>query len=123
MPNFTGKINQEEFEKKVEQAIDLILFSEEIDDSQPRLFASSSFEESKKAAEEIAEKKDIREIICSCLKEGANDSYEIAKLITPILLPLIIAETIVMPASILIFAWLAILISKSGVAGFCKDIE
>jgi hypothetical protein len=46
-------------------------------------------------AKELLDRKDIRAILCPALQSAGNDVYDIAKIITPILVGLAIAGTIV----------------------------
>lgn len=59
--------------------------------------------------------------LCPALDAATEDVFEIAKTITPILLGLILAGTIVLPLVPALFAGLAILISRIGVAALCVD--
>jgi hypothetical protein len=70
-------------------------------------------------ARELTVKEDIRKYLCPALKSVSDDAFEIAKVITPILLSLSLAGTIVLPLAPMLFANLAVVISKMGVAALC----
>lgn len=70
-------------------------------------------------AEKLVSRKDIRKYLCPVLKSVSDDAFEIAKLITPILLSLSLAGTVAIPLSPILFANLAIVISKTGIAALC----
>jgi len=74
-----------------------------------------------KAVEEIVRRPDVREVLCPTLKSGVDDAFEIAKVITPILVPLVLAGTIAIPLNPILFATIAIVIARMGVAGLCAE--
>ncbi len=59
--------------------------------------------------------------ICPALQSISNASHDIAKIIVPILIPLVLAGTLTIPLQPLIFSYIAILISRMGVASLCAD--
>ncbi len=65
----------------------------------------------------------IRSILCPALKSLSGDAFEIAKVSTPILLSLSLAGTISLPAQPLVFAMVAVIIARSGVAAVCAQSE
>jgi hypothetical protein len=71
------------------------------------------------AAADLVKQKDILERICPGLQTVASDAQSLAKWITPGLFPLAIAGTI--PMNPLIFAGIAILFLRVGVASLCKE--
>ena len=118
-----SEFNQDLFLEKVQKSVDLIQFSEQLKDDQIQPFSSVGFDESKKEAEEIIQRQDIKQLICSSLTQATDDAYEMAKTITPILIVPILAETIVMPLNPILFGWVAILIARAGLAGFCDNSD
>jgi hypothetical protein len=52
-----------------------------------------------------------------------GDVYEYSKILTPLLMGAILAKTIVMPIDSLLFAGIAIVVSKAGVSTICKGHE
>lgn len=83
-----------------------------------------------KSPMETGEDKNIRDVIkkekllkylCPALRSASDDAFEIAKVITPILLSLAIVGTIVLPLAPSIFASIAVFISKMGIAALCVD--
>jgi hypothetical protein len=112
----------ETFQQQVKKAVELISFSENLDESQPQAF-SSGFEESKKEAEEILQRQDIKAILCPALKNITNDAYDLANAITPLLFGAVLSGSIVIPLNPVFFGWMAIVIAKAGAAGLCHDYE
>ncbi|MEB3177634.1 MAG: hypothetical protein VKL59_01110 [Nostocaceae cyanobacterium] len=110
------------FHQQVLKAVELISFSESVDESQPKAF-SSGFEESKKEAEEILARQDIKAILCPALKNITNDAYDLANAITPLLFGAVIAGTIVVPLNPVFFGWVAIVIAKAGAASLCQGYD
>jgi hypothetical protein len=85
--------------------------------------AAPSYEETMPAqqADQLLARKDIRAVLCPALQSVGNDSYEIAKIITPILCGVAIAGTITIPLVPILFASAALLISRMGIAGLCAE--
>jgi hypothetical protein len=81
------------------------------------------FERSKKAARELITHERIRDILCPSLQLVSKDVFEIAKIITPLLVGAAIAKTIVIPLQPTIFAAIAILIARIGVTNLCPEID
>ncbi len=111
--------NPDLFLKKVQESVDLIQFSEQLKDEQIQPFGSVGFAASQKEAEKIIQRQDFKQLICSSLTKVTDDAFEISKMMTPILIGAVLAETIVMPLNPILFGWVAILIARSGLAGFC----
>lgn len=59
--------------------------------------------------------------VCPALQSFSGDSHDIAKIIVPILIPLVLAGTLTIPLQPLIFSYIAILISRMGVASLCAN--
>ncbi len=72
-------------------------------------------------APQIVTRPDVKAYLCPALKSGTNDVYDIAKTITPILVPMILAGTIAIPLNPVLFAASAVVIARMGVASFCSD--
>ena len=70
-------------------------------------------------AVDLVKRRDVLEKICPGLQSVATDAQALAKWITPVLLPLAIAGTV--PMSPLVFAGVAVLFFRSGVATLCKE--
>lgn len=77
----------------------------------------------KTEATKLIIKKDIRKYLCPALQTASNDAYDIAKIITPILIPLILAGTIAIPLQPILFSHLAITIARMGIASLCDDFK
>ncbi len=75
----------------------------------------------KDEATKVIFKKDVRKYLCPILQSASKDANDIAKLITPILVPLILAGTLTIPLEPIIFAHLAMIIARMGVASMCDD--
>lgn len=74
-----------------------------------------------KKANALIAKKEIRASLCRALKIGFDDTFEISKIITPILIGLAVAGTISIPFVPILFASIALMIARMGVAGLCPD--
>ena len=77
-------------------------------------------EKMEQQVEKLIARPDIRKYLCPALKSVSNDAFEIAKIITPILLGLIIAGKIVIDIEPLIFAAISIFIARGGIASMCE---
>ena len=118
-----SNIDPDIFLKKVKESIDLIQFSEQLNETQIQPFASVGFTESKKEAEEIIQRQDVKKAICFSLTKATDDAFEIANTMTPILIGAILAETVVMPLNPILFGWIAVLIARAGLASFCENYK
>jgi hypothetical protein len=76
-----------------------------------------------KEAKAITARKDIRQALCPALKSASNDAFEIAKITTPILVPLALVGTIAIPLNPLLFAIIALVIARMGIASLCADFD
>ena len=80
-------------------------------------------EEARTLATKIIIKRDVRKYLCPALQTASNDAYDIAKIITPILIPFILAGTIAIPLQPLLFSHLALSIARMGIASLCDDFK
>ncbi|MFH2105148.1 MAG: hypothetical protein ABII72_02830, partial [Parcubacteria group bacterium] len=67
--------------------------------------------------------KKIKKHLCPVLKSFSSDALEISKLITPILVSLSLAGVIQLALNPMIFAGIAIVIARMGIAALCADID
>jgi hypothetical protein len=86
------------------------------DDPQGRELAATA-----QQAEELVKRKDIRARLCPALTTASDDAFEIAKIITPILVPLGLAGTIALPLTPLFIAAGALVIARIGISALCAD--
>jgi hypothetical protein len=70
-------------------------------------------------AEKLVSRKDIRQHLCPALQTVADDAFDLAKVVTPILVPMVLAGTISIPPNPLFFAAIALAIAGMGVAALC----
>ncbi len=94
-------------------------------DLEPKVFGilwQQRREMSQEKAKEIIKKKKVRASLCSALKTASNDTFEIAKIITPILIGLGAAGTISIPLLPVLFAALAFTIARLGISSVCADV-
>jgi uncharacterized protein YeaO (DUF488 family) len=70
---------------------------------------------------EILNEKSIRERLCPILSRGANDFFDIAKCITPVLVGASIAGSLKYPLNPLMVALGALMIARIGIERFCRD--
>jgi len=80
-----------------------------------------STDSEKDQAEKLIAKPDLKKSICVALKSLSNDVYGISEKLTPVLVTVAIANPALMPLNPLVFAWVAILISRAGVNTICAD--
>jgi hypothetical protein len=71
--------------------------------------------------EELVAQPDFKKYFCPFLKAISNDAFEIAKVITPILIALMAAGKIQINLDPLIFAAISIFIARAGTASVCED--
>jgi hypothetical protein len=74
-------------------------------------------------AKAIVKTRDLRKHLCGALHSISNDTFEIAKVVTPVLITLVLSGVITIPLSPLLFASLATIISKMGVSALCADYD
>jgi hypothetical protein len=116
-------LNIPAFQDQVRKAIEVILFTESLNSEHVRPY-SSGFETSQQEAEEYVAKASIKQLICQVLRPVqllANDVFEIAKQVTPVLAAAVVAGTLTIPLDPWLFAWIAVLIYRAGVNTFCAD--
>lgn len=70
-------------------------------------------------AKEIAEQKEVKSHLCPVLQGVESNPVAIAKTITPILVPLAGAKIIDLPLDSELFAMLALVITREGMANYC----
>ncbi|WP_439397299.1 hypothetical protein ACRQ5Q_09280 [Bradyrhizobium sp. PMVTL-01] len=88
---------------------------EQPDDTNPKRAEQQS---ALNEAVSLVKRRDVLERICPGLQSVAGDAQALAKWITPVLLPMAIAGTV--PMSPLVFAGVAVLFFRVGVATLCK---
>lgn len=74
-------------------------------------------------SEELVKRPDIRALLCPALQTVSDDTFEIAKIATPILVGLVIAGTLTIPLIPTLFASIALTISRLGIASLCADLN
>lgn len=72
-------------------------------------------------AKELLARRDILEYLCPTLKVGADDAFTMSNTIAQILVPLAIAGSLSIPLVPTLFASMALLISRIGIANLCKE--
>jgi hypothetical protein len=74
-------------------------------------------------ATKILLRKDVRKRLCPGLQSVSSDVNDIAKAITPILVPLILTGMLTIPLQPLLFAYIAVIIARMGIASICDDYK
>ena len=72
-------------------------------------------------ARQLLTQKEIRTRLCQALQSNSNDSFEIARIITPLLIELADAGTISIPIMPVQFASITLVIARMGIAELCAD--
>lgn len=72
-------------------------------------------------AREILERRDIRALLCPALETGSGDAFAIANTLTQVLGPLVLAGALSVPLIPVLFASMAFLLSRMGIATWCVD--
>jgi hypothetical protein len=75
------------------------------------------------SAAEIVSRKDMRQHLCPALQSVSNDAFDIAKVSTPVLASLSLAGVLTIPLNPVLFAVIALLIARMGIASFCVDYK
>ncbi|BAZ51222.1 hypothetical protein NIES4103_38710 [Nostoc sp. NIES-4103] len=114
--------NIDTFQQQVIKAVELISFSESLDKSQIRAFSGGS-EKLQHEAEQLVQRKDVRQYICPALQSLTNDTFEIANKILPILIGAVLAGTLMIPLDPMFFGWIIVAIAKAGTASLCTDYD
>lgn len=124
-----GEIDVAAFTNKVVAAVELISSAEELEqkitgqpDQEIKAY-SSGFEGSREEAREAVKREDVRRYICPALKTCSNETIEVAKTITPVLVGAVLAGVITIPLNPIFFGWLALVAVKAGVSTICYGIE
>jgi hypothetical protein len=76
---------------------------------------------SEQKARRLLAQKEVRARLCQALQTTANDSFEIAKIITPLLIELSKAGTISIPLIPVLFASVTLVIARMSIAGLCTE--
>lgn len=71
-------------------------------------------------AQQLIARDDVRRRLCPALHSAGSNAPEIAKIITPILAPLILDGTLSIPLDPLLFAMGSLEISKIGIENYCQ---
>jgi hypothetical protein len=78
-------------------------------------------ETSEKQAAKILKRKDVLQYICPILMTGSSDTFTIANTLAQILAPLIIGGILAIPLMPVLFAAMAIIITRIGISTLCAD--
>lgn len=65
--------------------------------------------------------RNIRDTCCPSLELISDDTFEIAKRMIPILVPLSLAGTVSLPLQPMLYAWIALVITRLGIKNICKE--
>ena len=87
-------------------------------------FATTAVDELRQLENEakvLTNNNNVKSYLCSALKAVSDDSMEIAKFITPVLVGAVLAGTITMPLNPLLFGMVAFIIARVGVATYCCE--
>jgi len=76
---------------------------------------------SEQKSRRLLEQREIRTRLCQALQTTPNDSFEIAKVITPLLIEMNTAGIISIPIIPVHFASITLVIARMGVTGLCSD--
>jgi len=76
-----------------------------------------------KRAKELLTRQDIRAYLCPALQTVSGDVFTIANTITQVLAPLAIAGALSIPLEPVLFASIALVISRVGIASICADYK
>lgn len=117
------EFNLDDFQLQVLKAVEVISFSENLEPGRIQPYSSSGFQESKKEAQEIVERRDIKQYICPALKTVTDNTVEVANAITPALVTGVLAGTLAIPLNPILFGWIAVVIVKAGVSSLCADYD
>lgn len=63
----------------------------------------------------------VRTRLCAVLKTISDDAHDVAKVITPIIVPLVLTGVIKVPLEPFVFSHLAVLIARMGIAAICSE--
>jgi hypothetical protein len=74
-------------------------------------------------AQQLIAQDDIKRRLCPALHSAGSNASEIAKIITPILAPLILDGTLAIPLDPLLFAMGSLEISRIGIASYCQGYK
>jgi hypothetical protein len=74
-------------------------------------------------ADEVVQSSAFKRALCAVLTSATNDTLEIAKVATPILVGLVAAGTFAIPLSAFAYAGVAVAVSRMGVAAYCAEFR
>jgi hypothetical protein len=80
-------------------------------------------DKTKRKAENLIKRKNIRATICPGLKSISSDVFDIAKVITPLLVGATLAKTITIPLDPMLFGCIAMVIMRMGIATLCAQYQ
>jgi hypothetical protein len=83
----------------------------------------AEIESAKERGSEIASTSEFKRHACAALNSVSNDVFSIAKVLTPVLAGLVAAGTIVIPLNPLVFAAIALAVSRMGIAALCAEYK
>lgn len=78
---------------------------------------------SEKKAKELLSQKDVLSRLCPVLQTGSGDVFTIANTVAQVLVPLVIAGVLSIPLTPILFASIALLITRMGISVLCADIK
>lgn len=76
-----------------------------------------------KVAQEVVKRPEVWRHLCPALESASDDAFEIAKIITPVLVTLVLAGNLSIPLEPVLFATISIVIARMGIASLCVDFE
>ena len=71
----------------------------------------------------VLKSRKVRNLLCPVLRRISSDAFDVAKIITPILMTLSFSHTISLPFDPTVYAAIALVITRTGVAALCGDAE
>ncbi|HYN87755.1 MAG TPA: hypothetical protein VER55_04460 [Ardenticatenaceae bacterium] len=73
-------------------------------------------------ARRVVKQPSVRCAHCAALKTVSDDTFAMAKIVTPVLLALVAAGTLTIPPLPILYAAVAYTSARSGIAAFCADL-
>jgi hypothetical protein len=77
---------------------------------------------SEKQANDLIKRKEFILHLCGALQKVSNDAFEIAKILTTAIVPLALVGTVSIQFNPVLVAWIALLVSRMGIASLCAGI-
>jgi hypothetical protein len=74
-------------------------------------------------AGEVVGAEAFKRALCAALTSATSDSFEIAKVVIPILGGLVAAGTLAIPLSAFVYAGVAVGVSRMGIAAYCAEFR